>query len=67
MVHIKGIIHCFFMQTHFIQRKQFNETNITSHAFQQISNLKIFSECFRGSLKTMCRAICGQQALVKLR
>jgi len=31
----------------FNQRKQFNETNVTFHAFQQISNLKIFSECFR--------------------
>jgi len=32
------------VQMHFIQRKQFNETNVTSHAFQQISYLKIFPE-----------------------
>jgi len=33
------------MQMHFIQRKQFSETNVTLHAFQQISDLKIFPEC----------------------
>jgi len=27
---------------HFIQRKQFSETNVTSHAYQQISDFKIF-------------------------
>jgi len=36
---------------HFIQRKKFNETNATSHTFQQISDLKIFPECFRRPLK----------------
>ena len=29
---------------HFIQRKQFNEINVTSPAFQQSSYLKIFPE-----------------------
>ena len=47
---------------HFIQRKQFSKTNVTSHAFQQISGLKIFPECFRGPLKTLWRATCGRQA-----
>jgi len=34
------------VQMHFIQRKQFSETNVTLglHAFQQISDLKIFPE-----------------------
>jgi len=36
--------------------------NVTSHAFQQISDLKIFPECFRGPLKTLWRAICGLRA-----
>jgi len=35
------------VQIHFIQRKQFNETNATSNVFQQMPDLKIFSECFR--------------------
>jgi len=35
---------------HFIQRKQFSETNATSQAFQQISDLKSFPECIRGQL-----------------
>jgi len=43
----------------FIQRKHFSETNVTLHAFQQISDLKIFPECVRGSLKTLRRATCG--------
>jgi len=47
---------------HFIQRKQFSKTIVTSHAFQQISGLKIFPECFCGSLKTLWRATCGRRA-----
>jgi len=35
---------------HFIQRKQFSETNVTSRALQQILYFKIFPECFRGPL-----------------
>jgi len=58
MVHRKGIIH-FLVQMHFIQRKQFRETNVTSHAFQHISDLKIFPECFCGSLKTLWLVTCG--------
>jgi len=46
----------------FIHHNQFNETNVTLNAFQQISDLKIFPECFRGSLKTRWRATCGQRA-----
>ena len=44
---------------HFIQRKQFSKTNVTSHAFQQISDLKIR---FEGLLKTLWRATCGPRA-----
>jgi len=34
---------------HFIiHRKQFSQTNVTSQAFQQISDLKNFPACFRG-------------------
>jgi len=51
MVHRKVIL----VQMHFIQRKQFSETNATSHAFQQILALKIFPERFRGPLKTLWR------------
>jgi len=43
------------VQMHFIQRKQFSKTNVTSHAFEQISYFKIFPECFRGPLKTLWR------------
>jgi len=41
------------VQMHFIQRKQFNETNATSHTFQQISHLQIFPECLCGPLKML--------------
>jgi len=47
---------------HFIQRKQFSETNVTLHPFKQISDLKIFSECFRGPLKTPWWATCVPRA-----
>jgi len=47
------------VQIHFIQRKQ---TNVTSQAFQKISNLWIFSECFRVPLKTLWRATCSPSA-----
>jgi len=30
------------VQMHFIQRKQFSEINVASHAFHQISNLNFF-------------------------
>jgi len=50
------------VQMHFIQRKQFRKTNVTSHAFQQISDLKMFPECFRGPLKTLWRTTCGPRA-----
>ena len=35
---------------------------VTSHAFEQISDLKIFPECFRGPLKTLWQATCGPRA-----
>ena len=47
---------------HFIQRKRFSKTNVTSHAFQQISDLKIFPERFRGPLKTLWQGTCGPRA-----
>jgi len=50
---MENILIIVLVQTHFIQRKQFSETNVTLHAFQQISDLKIFSQCFRGPLKTL--------------
>jgi len=36
------------MRMHFIQREKFREINVSSHALQQISDLKIFHEYFRG-------------------
>jgi len=47
---------------HFIQRKQFSETNETSPAFQNISDLKIFPECIRGPLETLWLATGGSRA-----
>jgi len=47
---------------HFIQCKQFNVTNVTSHTLQKISVLKIFPECFRESLKPLWRATCDSWA-----
>jgi len=58
-VHRKVIV---LVQMHFIQCKQFSETNETSHAFKQISDLKIFPECFRGPLKMLWRATCRPRA-----
>jgi len=56
------VLFIVLVQIHFIQRKQFNEANVTSHVFQQISNLKFFSECFREQLKTAGRATCSPRA-----
>jgi len=39
------------VQIHFIQSKEFSETYVTSHAFQHISDRKIFPECVRGRWK----------------
>jgi len=50
------------VQMHFIQRKQFSETNETSPAFQNISDLKIFPECIRGPLETLWLATGGSRA-----
>jgi len=57
-VYTEKVLFIVLVQMHFIQRKQFSETNVTSHAFQQISDLKIFSKYFRGPLKTLWRATC---------
>ena len=43
---------------HFIQRKQFSETNVHLHAFQQISDLKTFPECVSRPLKTLWLVTC---------
>jgi len=48
MLHRNGIV---LVQMHFIQRKQFCETNVTSHAFQQISDFKIFLNASAGHWK----------------
>jgi len=50
------------MQMHFIQHKQFSETNVTLHAFQQISGLEIFPVCFCRPLKVLWQATCDPQA-----
>jgi len=44
MLHRKGIIHCAWLlvQIHFIQGKQFNETNVTSHVFKNVKFEDIF-------------------------
>jgi len=36
MAHRKGFIIFVLVQIHFIQRKHFTETNVTSHTFQQV-------------------------------
>jgi len=59
VLHRESIV---LVQMHFIQRKQFSKTNVTSHAFEQISDFKIFLECFRGPLKTLWRATCCLRA-----
>ena len=45
------LISIVLVQMHFIQCKQFSETNVTLHVFQEISDLKIFPECFAGNWK----------------
>jgi len=47
---------------HFVQRKQFNDTNETSPAFQNISDLKIFPDRVRGPLETLWQATGGERA-----
>jgi len=37
------VLFIVLVQMHFIQRKQFNETNATSHAFQKNLRLEDFS------------------------
>jgi len=49
MVYRKGVsLYIALVQMRFIQPKHFSKTNVTSHVFSQISDLKIFPECFRG-------------------
>jgi len=59
MGHGKGIV---LVQMHIIKCKQFNETNVNLHIFQQISDLTIFPECFHGSMKMLWQATCRQWA-----
>jgi len=56
------VLFIVLAQMHFIQCKQFSETIVTSQAFQQISDLKCFPECFRGPLKTLWWVTCGPRA-----
>jgi len=58
------VLFIVLVQMHFVQRKLFNKTNVTSHAFQQISDLKISPQSFRGPLKTLWRATCGRGPVV---
>jgi len=62
MAHKKGFIIIVLVQVHFIQRKQFNDRNVNSHNFKQISELKTFPDCFRGPLKVPWRATRGSRA-----
>jgi len=43
--------------------KQINKTNATSHIFSQMSDLKIFPECFRGT-HTYRGPVVGPHSLV---
>jgi len=58
------VLFIVLVQMHFIHSKQFSETSVNSHAFQQISDLKIFPKCFRRPLKTLWRATWGRRAVV---
>ena len=61
---VKSTIAPFIVlaQIRFSQLKQFSETNVTSYAYQQISDLQTFPECIRGLLKPLWRATCGPWA-----
>jgi len=50
------------VQIQFTQRKEFSMTDVTSHNFQQILDLKIVPECFRGPLKTLWQVTCDPRA-----
>jgi len=56
------VLFIVLVQMHFIQHEHFNETNVTSHAFPLISDLKVFPECFCGPLITLWGATCGPRA-----
>jgi len=58
----RKVIFIVLVQVHFIKCKQFSQTNVTSYAFQEISDLKIFPECFCRPLKMLWRVTCGPQA-----
>jgi len=45
------VLFTVLVQMHFVQRKLFSETNVTSHAFQQISDLGIFLNASEGYCK----------------
>jgi len=63
MVHIK-VLFVVLVQMHFIQRKQLSEKYVTSHAFQQISDLKILSECFRENAVAARGPVVGPHCLI---
>jgi len=50
-LYTENVSFIVIVQIHFIQRKQFSETNVTSCAFQQISNFKLFLNASAGHLK----------------
>jgi len=39
---VQKVLYIVLVQMHFIQHKQLNETNVTSHAFQLISDFEDF-------------------------
>jgi len=57
MSHRRGGIHCSCANA--LYPAQATDTNVTLHAFQQISDLKIFPECVRGR-KRLWRVTCGR-------
>jgi len=59
VVLIQGFNIVVPVEMHYIQRKQFNVTNLTSHN----PDIKISTECVRGPLKMLWRATCGQRAI----
>jgi len=56
MVHRKRFITIAPMEIHFIRRtNSMRQMKLILYTFQQISDLHIFAECFRGPLKALWR------------
>jgi len=50
---MQKVLFIVLVHMHLFQPKGFSEKNVTLHVFQQISDWKIFSQCFRGPQKTL--------------